>query len=38
MYHTWNLLLGNYLETNNETTFTARQQILNKQAYAAITK
>jgi hypothetical protein len=26
-------LLGNDLETNNETTFVARQQILNRQEY-----
>jgi hypothetical protein len=31
------LLLGNDLETNNETTFAARQQIFNKQVYAAVT-
>jgi hypothetical protein len=29
-------LLYNDLETNNETTFAARQQILNKQLYAAV--
>jgi hypothetical protein len=28
-------LLGNNLETNTETTSAARQQILNKQVYAA---
>jgi hypothetical protein len=30
------LLLGNNLETNNETTFAARQQILNKQVCAVV--
>jgi hypothetical protein len=30
------MLLGNDLETNNETTFAAWQQILNKQVYAAV--
>jgi hypothetical protein len=30
-------LLGNDLETNNETS-AARQQILNKQIYAAVTE
>jgi hypothetical protein len=29
-------LLGNNLETNNETTFADRQQIFNKQIYAAV--
>jgi hypothetical protein len=29
-------LLGNYLETNNETTFAARQRIRNKQVYSAL--
>jgi hypothetical protein len=32
------LLLGNDRETNDETTSAARQQILNKQIYAAITE
>jgi hypothetical protein len=27
---------GSNLETDNETTFTARQQIFNKQEYVAI--
>jgi hypothetical protein len=31
------LLLGNDLETNNETTFGTRQQIFNKQVYVAAT-
>jgi hypothetical protein len=29
-------LLGNGLETNNETTFAAREQIFNNQVYATI--
>jgi hypothetical protein len=32
------LLLGNDRETNNETTSVARQHILNKQMYAAVTE
>jgi hypothetical protein len=32
------LLLGNDLEANNETVFTSRQQVPNKQVYAAIAK
>jgi hypothetical protein len=31
-------LLGNDLETKDEVTSPARQQILNKQAYAAVTE
>jgi hypothetical protein len=31
-------LLVNDLETNNEKTFAASQQILNKQVYAAVTE
>jgi hypothetical protein len=31
------LLVGNDLETNNETTFAARQKILNKQVYETVT-
>jgi hypothetical protein len=30
-------LLGSDRETDNETTSAARQQILNKQIYAAVT-
>jgi hypothetical protein len=30
-------LLSNDLKTSNETTFAARQQILNKQEYAGVT-
>jgi hypothetical protein len=39
MYHTERVdpLLGNDPEINNETTFAARQQILNKQVYPAVT-
>jgi hypothetical protein len=31
-------LLGNDLETNNETTSGAKEQILNKQVNAAVTE
>jgi hypothetical protein len=31
-------LLGSDLKTSNETTFAVRQQILNKQVYATITR
>jgi 3-deoxy-D-arabino-heptulosonate 7-phosphate (DAHP) synthase class II len=31
-------LLGNNRKTNNQTKAVAREQILNKQAYAAITE
>jgi hypothetical protein len=37
LYHV-DHLLGNDLETNNETTLAGRQQILNKQVYAAVTE
>jgi hypothetical protein len=30
--------MGNDLETNNETTSAAGQQILNKQVHAAVTE
>jgi hypothetical protein len=30
--------LGNERETNNETTSAGRQQVLNKQIYAAVTE
>jgi hypothetical protein len=31
-------LLGNDLETNNETTPTAKREILNKQVYVTVTE
>jgi hypothetical protein len=31
------LLLGSDLETDNETTFAARQHIINKHVYATVT-
>jgi hypothetical protein len=31
-------LVGNDLETNNKTTSATKEQILNKQLYAAITE
>jgi hypothetical protein len=37
LYHV-DLLLGNDLKTNNETTSASRQQSLNKQVYTPVTK